>query len=240
MNIFTKAEHNEMKKIIVFSGAGISAESGLKTFRDNDGLWENFNINEVATPEAWEANPKLVLDFYNMRRKQVIEAQPNSAHLTIAELEKHFEIQIITQNIDDLHERAGSSNILHLHGELLKARSTINNKTYELNNFELNIGDKCPEKSQLRPDVVWFGEAVPNMTRAMELCQDANYLIIIGTSLTVYPAANLIEFVPDNCKKYLVDPNEFLTNDIKNITIIKEKASIGIPTLANILINEIS
>lgn len=240
MNIFTKAEHNEMKKIIVFSGAGISAESGLKTFRDNDGLWENFNINEVATPEAWEANPKLVLDFYNMRRKQVIEAQPNSAHLTIAELEKHFEIQIITQNIDDLHERAGSSNILHLHGELLKARSTINNKTYELNNFELNIGDKCPEKSQLRPDVVWFGEAVPNMTRAMELCQDANYLIIIGTSLTVYPAANLIEFVPDNCKKYLVDPNEILTNDIKNLTIIKEKASVGIPTLANILINEIS
>lgn len=229
-----------MKKIIVFSGAGISAESGLATFRDKDGLWENYNINKVATPEAWKTNPKLVLDFYNMRRKQVIEAKPNSAHYALASLEQYYDVQIITQNIDDLHERAGSSKTLHLHGELLKARSTINNKTYELNNFELNIGDKCPEKSQLRPDVVWFGEAVPNMTRAMELCQDTNYLIITGTSLSVYPAANLIEFVPDNCKKYLVDPNEILTNDIKNLTIIKEKASIGIPTLANILINEIS
>jgi len=240
MNIFTKLHLIKMKKIIVFSGAGISAESGLKTFRDSDGLWENFNINEVATPEAWEANPKLVLEFYNMRRKQVAEAKPNLAHFALADLEQHFEVQIITQNIDDLHERAGSSNILHLHGELLKARSTFNEQTFQIKNFELNVGDKCPENSQLRPDVVWFGEAVPNMVEAMKMCKNADLLLIIGTSLTVYPAANLIEFVPDNCKKYIIDPNEISTSDIKNLITIKEKASIGIPTLANILIKEYS
>ncbi|MDF1672548.1 MAG: NAD-dependent deacylase [Vicingaceae bacterium] len=229
-----------MKKIIVFSGAGISAESGLKTFRDSDGLWENFDINEVATPQAWEANPKLVLDFYNLRRKQVIESQPNPAHFALAELEKHFNIQIITQNIDDLHERAGSTNITHLHGELLKARSTSSENTFLIENHELNLGDKCPNNSQLRPDVVWFGEPVPKMMDAMKICEDADLLLIIGTSLTVYPAANLIEFVPENCIKYLIDPNEISTSDIKNLTTIKEKASVGIPTLANILIKEYS
>ena len=229
-----------MKKIIVFSGAGISAESGLKTFRDSDGLWENFDINDVATPQAWDANPKLVLEFYNLRRKQVIEAQPNSAHFALAELEKHFDIQIITQNIDDLHERAGSTNILHLHGELLKARSTSNENTFPIGNNDLNLGDKCPDNSQLRPDVVWFGEAVPNMMKAMQICENADLLLIIGTSLTVYPAANLIEFVPEDCKKYLIDPNEIATSDMKNLITIKEKASIGIPTLANILIKEYS
>lgn len=229
-----------MKKIIVFSGAGISAESGLKTFRDSDGLWENFDINEVATPQAWEANPKLVLEFYNLRRKQVIESQPNPAHYALAELEKHFDIQIITQNIDDLHERAGSTNITHLHGELLKARSTSTENTFSIENHELNLGDKCPNNSQLRPDVVWFGEPVPKMMDAMKICEDADFLLIIGTSLTVYPAANLIEFVPENCIKYLIDPNEISTSDIKNLTTIKEKASIGIPTLANILTKEYS
>lgn len=230
-----------MKKIIVFSGAGISAESGLKTFRDNDGLWENYNIEEVATPSAWEANPKLVLDFYNERRKQVIEAKPNKAHYSIADLEKHFDVNIITQNIDDLHERAGSSKVLHLHGEIIKSRSLKTENTFPIKGYKLNIGDKCPENSQLRPDVVWFGEAVPNMPKAMEICQNADYLIVIGTSLTVYPAANLIEFVPDSCKKFLIDPNTINTSGIKNLTVINKKASIGIPILAdNLLSNQIT
>ena len=229
-----------MKKIIVFSGAGISAESGLKTFRDNDGLWENYDLNKVATPEAWKANPKMVLEFYNMRRKQVIEAKPNDAHYSIAKLEEHFDVNIITQNIDDLHERAGSTKILHLHGEILKARSSSTNETYPINGHELKLGDKCPNNSQLRPDVVWFGEAVPNMVKAMEICKDADFLLIIGTSLTVYPAANLIEFVPDHCKRFLIDPNTINTSDIKNLTIINKKASIGIPILADNLLKSIT
>lgn len=221
-----------MKKIIVFSGAGISAESGLKTFRDSDGLWENYNINEVATPEAWNSNPELVLEFYNMRRKQVLEASPNEAHKAIADLERVYDVEIITQNIDDLHERAGSSNVLHLHGEILKARSTYNDDIYPIKGYELNWGEKCHNHSQLRPDVVWFGEAVPNMVKAMEICKHADLLLIVGTSLTVYPAANLIDFVSDHCEKYLVDPNDVSTLGIKNLSVIKEKASIGIPTLA--------
>ena len=223
-----------MKKIIVFSGAGISAESGLKTFRDSDGLWENFDITEVATPEAWEKDPKLVLEFYNMRRKQVIESSPNKSHIALVDLEKKFNVEIITQNIDDLHERAGSTNILHLHGEINKSRSTFDDVKYTIEGNELNIGDLCTNNSQLRPDVVWFGEAVPNMVQAMELCKDADILIIIGTSLTVYPAANIIDFVPDNCEKYLIDPNSVITTN--EITTIKEKASIGIPILAQKLL----
>ncbi|PCI99874.1 MAG: NAD-dependent protein deacylase [Flavobacteriales bacterium] len=224
------------KKIIIFSGAGISAESGLKTFRDSDGLWENYDLTEVATPAAWKKNPELVLDFYNLRRKQVIEAQPNKAHFSLVELEKKFNVQIITQNIDDLHERAGSSNILHLHGEILKSKSTSNEKQYNINGTDLNIGDLCVKGSQLRPDIVWFGEAVPKMIEAEELCKDADILIIIGTSLSVYPAANIVEFVPDSCINYLVDPKEIPNNGIKNLTPIKEKASIGIPILANTLL----
>ncbi len=225
-----------MKKIIIFSGAGISAESGLKTFRDSDGLWENFNISEVATPEAWNKNPELVLDFYNLRRKQVIKAQPNQAHFSLIEFEKHFDVHVITQNIDDLHERAGSKNILHLHGEILKARSTKTDTQYNITGSELNIGDLCKNKCQLRPDVVWFGEAVPNMTTAAELCQNADILIIIGTSLTVYPAANIIDFVPESCQKFIIDPKEITVSGIKNLTVIKEKASIGIPMLAQNLL----
>ena len=229
-----------MRKIIVFSGAGISAESGLKTFRDSDGLWENYDVTEVATPEAWNKNPKMVLDFYNMRRKQVIEAIPNKSHLALVALEKKFNVEIITQNIDDLHERAGSSKILHLHGEILKARSTYNDKTYFIEGSELNIGDVCENKYQLRPDVVWFGEAVPNMELAMNTCKDADILIIIGTSLTVYPAANIVDFVPDNCEKYLIDPNtiSISSSGIKNLNVIKEKASIGIPILADKLLQK--
>ena len=210
-----------MKKIIVFSGAGISAESGLKTFRDSDGLWENFEISEVATPEAWNRNPELVLDFYNERRKQVIESVPNQAHKTIAKLEDRFNVQIITQNIDNLHERAGSKNILHLHGEIIKSKSTKTDKQYSIEGTELNIGDLCEDKHQLRPDIVWFGEAVPNMEIAAELCHNADILIIIGTSLTVYPAANIIDFVPDKCKKYLIDPQEIVLTGVKNLIVIK-------------------
>ncbi|PJA09367.1 MAG: NAD-dependent protein deacylase [Flavobacteriales bacterium CG_4_10_14_0_2_um_filter_32_8] len=226
-----------MKHVVVFSGAGISAESGLKTFRGNDGLWENYKISEVATPEAWEKNPKLVLDFYNLRRKQVIEAKPNKSHLALVTLEKKYEVTIITQNIDDLHERAGSKNILHLHGELLKSRSVLNeNEKYLIEGFELNYGEKCKNNQQLRPDVVWFGEAVPNMIKAVEICEKADILIIIGTSLNVYPAANIIDHVPANCEKYLIDPSNIITSGIKNLTVIKEKASIGIPILADKLL----
>lgn len=227
-----------MKKLVVFSGAGISAESGLSTFRDSGGLWENYDIHEVATPEAWEKDPELVLNFYNMRRKQVLEAKPNEAHYKIAELEKFFEVQVITQNIDDLHEKAGSTNILHLHGEIKKARSVGDNSTYEISGHDLNMGDLCPNKHQLRPDVVWFGEAVPAMLDALELCKKADFLAIVGTSLSVYPAANIIEFVPESSRKFLIDPNEIDNLPIKNLEFIKEKASIGIPILAQKLLSE--
>lgn len=222
-----------MKKIVVFTGAGISAESGISTFRDSDGLWENYAIEEVATPQAWEADPELVLDFYNLRRKQVIDVYPNIAHLSLKKLEKDFDVTIITQNIDDLHERAGSNKIIHLHGEILKAKSSSDSiKQYSIEGSELNIGEVCDEGYQLRPDVVWFGEAVPNMHLAEEICNDADILIIIGTSLSVYPAANIINFVPENCEKFLIDPKDVAPKGTKNLTIIKEKASIGIPILA--------
>lgn len=227
-----------MKKIIIFSGAGISAESGLKTFRDNDGLWENHNLMEVATPEAWHKDPKLVLDFYNIRRKQVIESQPNEGHKQLVKFEDKFDVQIITQNIDDLHERAGSSKVLHLHGEILKSRSTINTTCYPIKGSELNLGEFCEQDSQLRPDVVWFGENVPNMSLAEDLCENANILIIIGTSLSVYPAANIINFVPGNCEKFLIDPKEITLKESDNVTIIQKKASIGIPILANLLLKK--
>ncbi len=228
-----------MSKIIVFSGAGISAESGIKTFRDSDGLWEKHDISEVATPEAWKKNPELVLSFYNQRRAQVLKASPNIAHKTLAKLENNFDIQIITQNIDDLHERAGSTKIIHLHGEITKTRSTKTQKTYNIKGDKLSLGDYCENNSQLRPDIVWFGEAVPNMELAHEQCINADILIIVGTSLNVYPAANILDFVPDNSEKYLIDPKDISTGrNIKNLTIIKEKASIGIPILAKILLEK--
>jgi NAD-dependent deacetylase len=226
-----------MKNLVVFSGAGISAESGLSTFRDVDGLWENHNIEDVATPEAWAKNPKLVLDFYNLRRKQVLEASPNEAHLSIAKLEKKFKVTVITQNIDNLHERAGSKNVIHLHGEILKSRSTLNNKVYPIN-LNINIGDLCEKKSQLRPHIVWFGEEVPKMAEAQKICKKADILIIVGTSLSVYPAANIIDFVPSNCKKYLVDSQKVAISRIENLTIITKKASIGIPILAQSLLTD--
>lgn len=228
-----------MKKIVVFTGAGISAESGINTFRDSDGLWENYAIEDVATPEAWEKDAELVLNFYNMRRKQILEVEPNIAHQSLKQLEDKFDVEIITQNIDDLHERAHSSKILHLHGEILMAKSSSqNNKQYKIKGEELNIGESCDDGFQLRPDVVWFGEAVPNMMNAESICNNANILIIIGTSLNVYPAANIINFVPDSCEIYLIDPKDVPLKGIKNLTIIKNKATVGVPNLVNELINQ--
>lgn len=223
---------NQRKKIIVFSGAGMSADSGIPTFRDSDGLWENYKIEDVATPDAWRKNPTLVLDFYNQRRKQIMEAQPNNAHYFFALLEDNYDVQIITQNIDDLHERAGSSKVLHLHGEIMKARSTFNESlVYNLTNWEIKLGDKCEKGSQLRPHIVWFNEAVPNMDIAIELLDDVDYFIIVGTSLNVYPAAGLLNFVPPESKKILIDPKDFNLSKSNNIMHIKTTASLGVKDL---------
>lgn len=230
-----------MKNIVVFSGAGISAESGLKTFRDSDGLWEEYNVAEVATPEAWDRDRELVLEFYNKRRKQMLEATPNPAHHALVKLEEKYNVQIVTQNIDNLHERAGSTQVLHLHGQILKSRSTANpSLIYDIEGWELNKGDRCELGSQLRPHIVWFGEEVPNMERAAELCSIADILIIVGTSLNVYPAAGLVHYTPEHCKKYLVDPSELSVNDLDNLTVLQAKASEGIPIIAQQLLAEFS
>ena len=226
-------------KLVVFTGAGISAESGIRTFRDSDGLWEEYNIYEVATPEAWNKNRELVLEFYNKRRKQVLNAKPNAAHEALVDLEKKFDVQIITQNIDDLHERAGSKNVIHLHGEINKSRSTVDETLiYTIKGEELLSGEKCERGSQLRPHIVWFGEQVPMMDTAYEIASSADVFIVVGTSLVVYPAAGVIDYVPDNTRKYLIDPNEIKVNGINNLTIIKEKASVGVPTLVAELIKD--
>lgn len=227
-----------VKKIIVFTGAGISAESGLKTFRDSGGLWEEHDINEVATPQAWAKNPSLVLEFYNKRRKQVLEAEPNAAHIALATLESKYDVSIITQNIDNLHERAGSKKVLHLHGEIMKARSTVDpSLIYDIKGPDLKIGDKCKKGSQLRPHIVWFGEMVPEMENACLLVEQADVFIVVGTSLNVYPAANLIDYAPFEAPKYIIDPSSFRISGIRNLTFIKEKASTGVPMLAEQLLN---
>ena len=228
-----------MKKIVVFTGAGISAESGIKTFRDSGGLWEEYDIMKVATPEAWHENPEIVLDFYNKRRKQVIEANPNQAHLALVKLEEKYEVQIITQNIDDLHERAGSKNILHLHGEIKKSRSSVDpSLVYPIEGWELNSGDKCEKGSQLRPHIVWFGEEVVNMDKAFMLASKADVFIIVGTSLNVYPAASLIHHTSENIPMYLIDPNAKSIDQIPNLSIIKEKAGMGVSGLVQKLISK--
>ncbi len=224
------------KKIIVFSGAGISAESGIKTFRDSGGLWEEYKIDDVATPDAWKRNPTLVTEFYNLRRKQVMESKPNAAHYYFAELQKNYEVQIITQNIDDLHERAGSRNVLHLHGEIMKVRSSVDeNLVYPLKKWDVKIGDTCDKGSQLRPHIVWFGEMVPNMDVAAEMITDADYFITVGTSLNVYPAAGLIELASSKIPKYLIDPGTFDLSHLANLIHIKEKAVQGVEQLKTIL-----
>ena len=224
-------------KIAVFSGAGMSQESGIMTFRDMGGLWQQYDVTEVASPIAWANNPQLVMDFYNQRRKQLFECEPNQAHFSIAELEKHFDVQVITQNVDDLHERAGSSNVLHLHGELKKARSTVDESlVYELKDWELKLGDLCEKGSQLRPHIVWFGEAVPAMDKAIELAQQVNIVIVVGTSLNVYPAAGLLHYVGPEVPIYVIDPGNPAFTPQENITFIQKKASEGMKELMDILL----
>lgn len=194
------------KKIVVFSGAGISAESGVKTFRDHDGLWENHRIEDVASPEGFLENPQLVLDFYNARRRQLNEVEPNDAHLILAELQEFYEVEIITQNVDDLHERAGSKKVLHLHGELKKARPIDSDVDIVVWENDLNVGDKNDKGVQLRPHIVWFGETVSEMENAIEITSTADYFIVIGTSMTVYPSAGLIHYLPEHCEIFVIDP----------------------------------
>ena len=225
-----------MKKIVVFTGAGISVESGLPTFRGSDGLWEGHRVEDVATPEAWEKDPELVQNFYNKRRSDCLAAEPNHAHRKLAELEKDHDITIITQNIDDLHERAGSSKVLHLHGQIRKGQSSINpNLIYDINGTDIKDGDLCELGSQLRPHVVWFGEAVPNMNEAYKIARQADVFITIGTSLQVYPAANLIYETKPDCKLILIDPNAEQYRVPPVVLKISEKASVGVDYLAKYL-----
>ena len=227
-----------MKKLVVLTGAGMSAESGISTFRDSGGLWEQYRIEDVATPQAWERNPELVLEFYNQRRKQLFDVEPNAGHLALAELEKKYEVRIITQNVDNLHERAGSSWVLHLHGELMKMRSTSPMAdVYDLKpeKIEYFLGDLCPKGYPLRPHIVWFGEDVPNYSYATEIVHLADILIIIGTSMQVYPAAGLINHVKPGTPIYLIDPNE-IQHLTDNVTVIQKGASEGMKELMKSLL----
>lgn len=231
-----------MKKLVVLSGAGISAESGISTFRDAGGLWDKYPVEQVATPEGYAANPELVIRFYNERRRQLLDVQPNEAHKIVAELERHFEVTVITQNIDNLHERAGSSHIIHLHGELTKVTSSYdpNNPHYiqELTpeNFEVKMGDKAKDGSQLRPFIVWFGEAVPEIETAIQYVQQADVFVIIGTSLNVYPAAGLLHYVPRHAKVYLIDPKEVRVSSTHPVHVIQKGASKGMEELKELLV----
>jgi NAD-dependent deacetylase len=227
------------KKIVVLSGAGISAESGIATFRDANGLWEGHDVMEVASPEGWRKNPALVLEFYNQRRKNGLNAKPNAGHLALARLEKKYNVVIVTQNVDNLHERAGSTNVIHLHGELFKSRSTLDpSLVYEMTGWELNLGDRCERGSQLRPNIVWFGEAVPLMETAVMEAALADYFIVVGTSLAVYPAAGLIDYVADEVPKYVVDVRIPPVRKRPNLHLIEEKASVGLTRLADQLLAE--
>lgn len=217
------------KKLVVLTGAGISAESGIKTFRDSDGLWEEYRVTDVATPEAWVRDPELVQNFYNARRKQLLEVEPNDGHYALAEAEKYFDVQVLTQNIDDLHERAGSTNVLHLHGQLRMSQSSANpTMVYPIEGWELKMGEKAEDGSQLRPHVVWFGEAVPNIEKAAEISATADYYAIVGTSLNVYPAAGLVAYAPKECSVWLVDPNPSASSGIPRLTVYAEPASSGV------------
>lgn len=228
-----------MKKLVVLSGAGISAESGLKTFRDAKGLWEGHDVTEVASPEGWQRNPELVLDFYNQRRKQALSAKPNLAHGLLAQMEESYDVQIITQNVDHLHEMAGSSKVLHLHGKLFEARSTKDeNLVYPIKGWELKLGDTCELGSQLRPNIVWFGEAVPAMEEAIRLTQEANIFLVIGTSLQVYPAAGLLHYTPNQCPVYLIDPNQIQHFNDDSVHVIQEKATTGMNQFIDLLNRE--
>ena len=224
------------KKLVVLSGAGVSAESGLRTFRDSDGLWEGYNIEDVATPRAWRKDPKLVLEFYNYRRKNVLEAKPNAAHYGLAELEKSFAVTIITQNIDDLHERAGSTNVLHLHGEIFKMRSERDHELiYEIKD-DIKIGDMAEDGEQLRPYIVWFEEPVPKIEEAIPVVMTADIFVVVGTSLVVYPAAGLVSYAPRHIPKYIIDKRIPYTSEITNLTSIEKPATEGMSELRRLLL----
>ena len=222
-----------MKNIVVLTGAGISAESGLGTFRDSEGLWEKYKIEDVATEKAFLKNPSLVLEFYNIRRKQLLNSFPNDAHFALNKLKEKYNLSILTQNIDDLHERSGNTDIIHLHGKLRESRSVIDNKIYSIKGSELNIGDYCEQGGQLRPNVVWFGEAVPNMDLAIDKVIQASVFIIIGTSLNVFPAASLIDYATKAKRIIIIDPN---SSNYNGIEIINEKATKAVPQLVNELL----
>ena len=223
------------KKLVVLTGAGISAESGLKTFRDSDGLWEGYDINEVATATAWQKNPALVLEFYNMRRKNVQEAKPNAAHYGLAALQEDFDVYVVTQNIDDLHERAGSENVLHLHGEILKMRSEKNETLIYPIEDEIKIGDRAEDGAQLRPHIVWFEEAVPMMEEATKLVRQADIFVVVGTSLAVYPAAGLVNYAPYQIAKFIVDKKIPYTSSLYNLSVIEKPATEGVEELKLLL-----
>lgn len=227
----------DKQNIVVLTGAGISAESGIKTFRDSDGLWENHRIEDVATFDAWLKNKELVLDFYNQRRRQLLECEPNDAHKLLVKLEEKYNVQIITQNVDDLHERAGSTHVLHLHGELLKVRSTLDEKLIYVWKNDLKIGDICEKGAQLRPHIVWFGEQVPMISVAEQMASKADIFIVIGTSMVVYPAAGLIHCVDYSIPKYVIDPNKPTISKFKNLEYITEKASVGVKKLVDQLLS---
>lgn len=217
-----------MKKLVVLTGAGMSAESGLATFRDSGGLWEGHRVEDVATPEAWHRNPERVLEFYNQRRKAALSAQPNEGHTIMAELESIFDVTIVTQNVDDLHERAGSTKVLHLHGKLFESRSSLDpSLIYPISGWELKLGDRCERGSQLRPNIVWFGEMVPMMEPAAEIASTADLFLVVGTSLLVYPAAGLVDIVPHHVPKYIIDPKIPEGRNRADIHFIEEKASVG-------------
>lgn len=224
------------KKVVVLTGAGISAESGISTFRDSDGLWEQYRVEDVATYDAYLRNPELVLNFYNERRRQLFQVKPNEGHRQLVRLEEKYDVHIVTQNIDNLHEQAGSTNVLHLHGLLTQARSDRNdNLIVDIGDRDIHIGDKAPDGAQLRPHIVWFGEAVPNIEPAAELCEKADYFIVIGTSMNVYPAAGLIHYVPRSTPCYLVDPKAVPIS--RPITIFQEKAGTGVKKVVDELLS---
>ncbi|WP_111683963.1 SIR2 family NAD-dependent protein deacylase [Winogradskyella tangerina] len=224
-----------MKHIVVLTGAGMSAESGVKTFRDHDGLWEGHDVMQVASPEGFRQNPALVLDFYNQRRRQLKEVEPNQAHKDLAALEKNYKVTIVTQNVDDLHERAGSSNVVHLHGELKKVRSTGNPRDVKVWTEDINLGDTCEKGYQLRPHIVWFGEDVPMIEKAVEICLTADILLIIGTSMQVYPAAGLMHYVSANTPIYYIDPKPATVRD-SNIQVIAKTATEGMIEMRKVLL----
>ncbi len=229
-----------MEKIVVLTGAGISAESGISTFRDAGGLWEGHDVMEVASPEGWRRNRELVLDFYNKRRQQLNEVEPNTAHHALKELEQHYDVTIVTQNVDDLHERAGSQKVIHLHGELIKARSTKNPRLVYEWKKDLLLGDCCEQGSQLRPHIVWFGEEVPMLQIAAEITSEASHVLIVGTSMQVYPAASLVSYAPPFAPIYYIDPKPSINYELslmKTLKVFPENATVGVRTVVDYLLN---